>query len=89
MSQIDDDRPEFVVAQRSLRPGHAGRTDSVVQNPFELAVGIALNLLGGQQRNRGLNVLCKGNARVLTIHPMTGNTIMRERLLAVGQGIGV
>ena len=31
----------------------------------------------------------KGNARVLAIHPMTGDAVVRERLLAIGPGIGV
>jgi len=39
------DRPKFVIAQYSFRAGHSRGTDSVVEDPFELAVGIALYLL--------------------------------------------
>src|ERR1700722_9304468 len=44
VAHVRDDRPELIVAQSPLRARHAGRPDAVIEDPFQLPVGEALNV---------------------------------------------
>jgi hypothetical protein len=89
MTQKHDDRPEFIIAQRSRRTRHSRRANAIVQNPLELAIRIALHVLRRQGRDGRRYVINEGDAGVLAIHTVASNTIMGERFLTVIPGIFV
>lgn len=83
MPQKHNDRPKLVVAEDALRAGHSGWVDSIIENPFELAVGVTLYILRRQRWNRWRDMIDEGDARILPIVAVAGNAVMRKRLPAL------
>ena len=83
MPQIDNDGPDFLVAKGSFRSGHARRPDAVIYHPLQLTIGVTLNLHGGQRWNWRRHPVSKWHSRVLSIHSVTSDAIVRERLFSV------
>ncbi len=70
--------PHFVVFQDAFPAWHPGRTDSVLDDPFQLAICVFLNIFRSEVGDRGFHLLRKGNARVLTIKTMADLAVMLE-----------
>lgn len=83
MADIDDDRPQFIVAQNAFGTGHARRRDPVVEDPLQLAICVLLNLRRCERWDRGRHVPCERNPGVLTVEAMTRSTIVRKSLFPV------
>src|SRR5271157_558842 len=89
VAQIEHNRPDLVVAKCVLRAWHAGRPDPVVDDPFQLPVGIGLYVLSSQRWHRRRHAIGEWNAGVLPIQPVTCDAVVRKRLLAVSNPCGV
>src|SRR5581483_2675233 len=87
VSQEHDDRPKLIITESAFGAGHTRRPDAVIENPFELAIGITLNMLRGERRDGWRHVIDEWDTCVLPVHAMASDTVMRECLFAVVPGI--
>ena len=51
MTQIDHDVPNVVVVQYPFGGGHSRRFDPVLDDPFQLAIRVVLDIRTGKRRN--------------------------------------
>src|ERR1700738_5150309 len=80
IAQEENNRPDLLIAQRSLRSRHAGGKDAVIDNPLQLPIRVSLNLLRSQRRHRRRHMFDKWDACILAIHPMACDTVVTKRL---------
>lgn len=76
--QITDDLPHLVIFQDALPARHARRANAVIDDPFQLAICVFLNIFRSEVGDRGFHLLRKGDARVLTIKTMADLAVMLE-----------
>src|SRR5512133_3154117 len=43
VADVADDRPGFVFVQHAFPPGHPGEANAVVDDPFQLSIGVVLH----------------------------------------------
>jgi hypothetical protein len=89
MTDVADDRPDLLVAQDAFRSGHAAGAYAVVDHPFELAVGVALDVCRGKGRDLRRHSIGEGNAGVLSIETMACDAIVSKGFLALSSGFGI
>jgi hypothetical protein len=77
--QVTDEencRPYFIIAENSFGPWHPGRLNPVIDYPFQLPIGVRLDLGRIERWHRRRHTLRERDACILTIHPMTGHTVV-------------
>jgi hypothetical protein len=82
MTQVDDNRPHVVIAKDSPGRWHAGWRDAVFDDPLELPITVLLNIYRSQQGDWWGRRTGKGYAGILSITPVTDDTIKAKGPLA-------
>lgn len=83
VADINDDGPELAVGQDAPGGGHAGRRNSVLEDPVQLPIRVGLNHRGIQLRHGRRHAIGKRHPGVLTIQPMTSRAVMGKRFSSV------
>jgi hypothetical protein len=76
--KIDNDVPRLIVVESPIRSGHSRRRDSVLNDPSELAIAIALNIGRCERWNRRGSARGKRNTRILAVAAMAYHAIVAE-----------
>src|SRR5579863_9550851 len=82
MANIEDGLPDLLIAQGAFGCGHPGRKDTVVNDPLELTIAIALHLGGSERRYRRRHGGRKGHACILAVAPVALHAVVAEHVLA-------
>lgn len=89
VANVDHDRPYFVVTQGSPGAGHSRGPYTVVDDPFQLAIGILLHFSGRERRQRRRHSIGEWNPGASSVKAVTRCAIVRKRFLAIGNGLRV
>src|SRR5215469_12111865 len=87
MAEVGDDRPHLVITQDALGPRHPRWADAVIDDPFQLPVGILLHVLRGERWDRRRHAVGEWDSGVLSIEPVTGRAVVRKRFLPVSNSL--
>jgi hypothetical protein len=78
MSNIEDYLPHLIVLEKSLPTRHSRHADPVFDDPFQLAVGVLLNICRAKVRHWWRNVSGEWYARRVAVETVTHLAVMLE-----------
>src|SRR2546430_17437026 len=78
MANVVDHTPHLVIVKKSFPRRHSAHTDAILDNPFQLAVRVFLNVGRAKVRYGRRHILREWHADRVTIEPVTDLTVASE-----------